>query len=302
MDLHFEVQTHTPYQIGARIGNYCLQHILKRGVNSTIYLGEHIHLHTRSVVKVLNHWAADKQHIDNFCAEAQLHSSLHHPHIVRVLDFGLQDDVLFLVMDYSPRGSLHDHFPNNMTLPFDLLLPFVKQITQALQYIHDRGLIHRDIKPQNILLSGTKNVLLSDFGIAVVVQPWDRTRSTSSFGTALYAAPEQIEGKPLVASDQYSLAILIYNWLCGQPPFKGNSLQLCKQHLYSEVPPLRDFSASIPSNIECVIMRALSKDPSRRYPSVSDFTDALQAAADISWVDATISINRALRLQHQGFA
>ena len=300
MDLNFE--KHTLHQIGLRIGNYRLQHTLKRGTNSTIYLGEHIHLRTRSVVKVLNHWVADKQHVDDFCTEARLHSSLHHPHIVRVRDFGLQDDVPFLVMDYAFQGSLNDHFPINVTLSLDLLLPFVKQITQALQYIHDQGLIHRDIKPQNLLLTIDKNVLLSDFGIAVMVQPWERTRSTSSFGTALYAAPEQIEGKPLVASDQYALAILIYEWLCGQPPFKGNSLQLCKQHLYSEVPPLHDLITSIPSNIERVVMRALSKDSSQRYPSVSDFSDALQAAASVSWVDATVSINRALRLQHHGFA
>lgn len=298
--MKLDVETRTPFKF--HIGNYCLYQTLKRGVHSTIYVGEHIYLHNRIIMKVLNNWIADKLHIDNFSTEVWLHSSLHHPHIVRVLDFGIQGNIPFLVMDYASQGSLHEHLSTNVPLSLGQTLPFIKQITQALQYIHDRGLIHCDVKPQNILLDANNNVLLSDFGIALIAQSWKQIRSTSSFGTALYAAPEQIEGKPLIASDQYSLAILVYIWLCGQPPFTGNSLQLCKQHLYSEVPPLHNHIATIPPDVERVVMRALSKDPYQRYPSVSDFADALQTAANIHSLETAVSMKRAQRQQHQSLA
>ncbi|GCE19179.1 serine/threonine protein kinase [Dictyobacter kobayashii] len=265
---------------GFLFGNYRLFRALRRGAVSTIYLGEHIHLGNKVVVKVLNNWIATDEQIKKFCAEARLHASMRHPNIVRVLDFGMKGKYPFMVMDYAANGTLQDYFEADVPQPTSTIIPFVVSIANALQYIHNRNVIHRDIKPQNILLSLGHEVWLSDFGIAVAIQPWNLQGMQESIGTALYAAPEQIEGHPLKMSDQYALAVLVYTWLCGRPPFAGSSIQLCKQHLYQEPTPLHHIIPTISYQIEKVVLRALAKDPYQRFTNIQDFAYALRMADD----------------------
>jgi len=262
-----------------QFGNYNFYQVLKCGKLTTVYLGEHRYFANKVVAKVLNTWVATDAHVESFYDEARLHAGLRHPNIVRVLDFGMQGRIPFMIMDYATGGTLQDYCVPGMPLPLATIMPFILQIAAALQYIHQHNLIHRDIKPQNIFLNAENEVWLSDFGISIAIQPWSRRRLHASVGTALYAAPEQIDGRPLTASDQYALAVLIYTLLCGVPPFSGTSMQLCEQHMYALPPALRSYTPTLPDDVEGVVLKALSKDPYERFPSTQDFACALQAAA-----------------------
>lgn len=273
---------------GFLFGNYRLFCALKRGGISTIYQGVHVQLGNKVVVKVLNNWVAGDEQIKKFRAEARLHASLCHSNIVRILDFGMRGNIPFMVMDQATNKTLQEHFPLAVAVSPTTILPYVLSIAHALQYIHNRNIIHRDIKPQNILLGPANEVWLSDFGIAVAMQPWNQHLHQESVGTALYASPEQIEGHPLIASDQYSLAVLVYTWLSGQTPFIGSSVQLCKQHLYQEPPPLRDIVPALSPRIEQVVLKALAKDPYQRFSTIQDFADAFKMAEQESYTDAIL--------------
>jgi WD40 repeat protein len=154
----------------------------------------------------------------------------------------------------------------------------VKQIAAALQYTHDMKLVHRDVKPENMLVGLQNKILLSDFGIAVVAKN-ARTQTTQDIiGTFEYTAPEQLRGKPIPASDQYSLACVIYEWLCGTTVFNGNAVELISQHLYDPPQPLRGRIATVSPPVENIILKALAKDPQQRFASVQDFASALEQA------------------------
>src|SRR5207248_3372190 len=192
-----------------------------------------------------------------------------HPHIVRVLDFGLEDRTPYLVMDYAPDGTLRTRHPKGSRLPVPTIVEYVRQIAQALQHAHDHKFIHRDLKPENLLISREGMLLLSDFGIAVISRS-ERT-SLNSFvgtgGTPYYMAPELFQGKPRTASDQYSLGV-VYEWLCGTPPFpEGNAYQLGYQHIHESVTPLRQQVSTLSSAIEDVVMTALATKPEERFAS-----------------------------------
>jgi serine/threonine protein kinase len=153
-------------------------------------------------------------------------AQLKHMHIVLVLEFGIERATPFLVMDYAPKGTLRQAHPRGSALPLPLVVTYVKQIAAALQYAHDAKLIHRDVKPENILLGSYGEVLLSDFGIAVTAHHTSSLKTLDHAGTPPYMAPELIQGKPRPASDQYALGIVVYEWLCGERPFQGGSSAL----------------------------------------------------------------------------
>jgi serine/threonine protein kinase len=263
--------------VGQQLGNYRLLRLLGQGGFADVYLGEHIHLRTQAAIKVLQMRLAE-EHAQAFINEARTIAHLVHPNIVRVLDFGVQDCVPFLVMDYAPGGTLRQRMPSGKALPVDGLFPVLTQVASALQYAHNRKLIHRDIKPENILIGVHGEVLLSDFGLALVTQSTS-SRSTAAggdmAGTATYMAPEQVQGNPRAASDQYALAVVAYEWLTGSRPFQGSFLEVATQQVLAPTPSLRAKVPTIPPAIDEVIMRALAKDPQQRYPSVLEFALAL---------------------------
>src|SRR5215472_4016826 len=138
-------------RIGQKIGNYRLISILGQGGFAEVYLGEHLHLQTQAAIKILQMRLIDSN-MEQFRIEAQSIASLVHPHIVRVLDFGVENGVPYLIMDYAPGGTLRSRHPKGTRLPPDLVISYIKQVAEALQFAHDRKLIHRDIKPENMLL------------------------------------------------------------------------------------------------------------------------------------------------------
>src|SRR6266487_2034016 len=264
-------------RIGQQLGNYYVIRLIGKGGFSEVYLGEHIYLRTQVAIKLLNTQLISDD-IEGFLTEARTIAHLIHPHIVRVMDFGIDGETPFLVMDYAQNGTLRHRHPKGAILPPATVLDYVKQIAPALQYAHDHKLIHRDIKPENILLGRDNEILLSDFGIALIAQSSHYQSTQDVVGTVAYMSPEQIQGKPRPASDQYSLGIVVYEWLSGARPFHGSFTELCTQHMFASPPSLREKVPSISPDVEQVITTALAKDPKQRFGSMQAFVTALEQA------------------------
>ncbi len=264
--------------IGKQVGNYRLTRLLGHGGFADVYLGEHVYLNTQAAIKVL-HTQLEDEGIEAFRNEALTIAHLVHPHIVRVLDFDVEDFKPFLVMDYAPNGTLRQRHSKGTRLPSASVVSYVKQVAAALQYAHDQKLIHRDVKPENMLLGHNNDVLLSDFGIALVAQS-SRNLQTEDVvvGTMSYMAPEQIQGKARPASDQYALGAVVYEWLCGVRPFRGSYMEIVTQHLSAQPPSFQEQGVIVPPAVEQVVRRALAKDYHQRFPRVQDFADALELA------------------------
>src|SRR5437764_5114378 len=264
-------------------GNYRLVSLLGKGGYAEVYLGQHVRFNQQAAIKVV-HAHLSGEEVEHFQQEAETIARLAHPSIVRVFDFDVQDGVPFLVMDYAPNGSLRQRYPKGSLVPIPQIISFVKQMAAALQYAHEKKFIHRDVKPENMLIGQHQEVLLSDFGIATI------SHSTSSLsasaegtsGTLAYMAPEQIEGHPRAASDQYALGVVVYEWLCGERPFEGSVSEVMAQHLSMSPPSLRERVPAIPPEVEQVVLRALAKDHKARFASVADFASALEQASQRS--------------------
>jgi eukaryotic-like serine/threonine-protein kinase len=267
-------------RVGEQVGNYRLLRLLGQSRFAEIYLGEHVQLYTQVAVKVVNgYWG--KNDLDKFLAQAMILAYLEHPHIIRVFDFGVVDGSPFLVMDYAPHGTLRDLHPRGTRLPLDTIVFYVEQLADALQYVHQQKLIHRDIKPHNMLLGHNRHILLSDFGIAIVSHSLDPIYAGlyDFEGTVLYAAPEQLKGKPRRSSDQYALGVVVYEWLCGRWPFSGSFDEVVYQHLFVPPPSLQEQGLNIAPAVDEVVMKALAKTPEERFPSVEAFANALLRAS-----------------------
>ncbi len=267
--------------------------MLGQGGFADVYLGEHIYLKTQAAIKVMQMRLANDD-MESFINEARTIAGLKHPHIVRVLDFGIDNGTPFLVMDYAPMGTLRQRYPSGTRLPPAIISSYVKQVAAALQYAHDKKLIHRDIKPENMLLESDNEILLSDFGIALVAQSSRYQNTQDSVGTLAYMAPEQLQGHPRIASDQYALGIVVYEWLTGDRPFHGSFIEMASQHMLVPPPPLREKVPDILSPIEEVVMVALTKDPQRRFANVQAFANAFEQACQSASAQSSTRSNRQL--------
>src|SRR6266699_1678128 len=265
---------------GQQLGNYRLIRLLGQGGFAEVYLGEHIYLDTPAAIKVLQ-TQLDSDEVESFRAEARTIARLVHPHIVRVLDYGVEGKTPFLVMDYAPNGTLRKRYPKGVPLPLSTIVSYVTQLADALQYAHEQKVIHRDVKPENMLLDRRYEVLLSDFGIALVAKS-SRYYSTQGLqdlaGTIAYMAPEQIQAQARPNSDQYSLGIVVYEWLSGTRPFQGTFTEVAVKHTLAPPPSLRKIVPALPDEIEEVVMKALDKDPTQRFASVQEFAIAFEQA------------------------
>ncbi len=261
---------HSSNLVNRRLGNYRLIQRLGRGGFAEVYLGEHIHLKTLVAVKVLL-TQLTQETVETFRREAQTIARLRHPSIVQVHDFGIEDETAYLVMDYAPHGTLRQRQPKGTVFPLVTVVSYVKQVAEGLQYAHDQRLVHRDVKPENMLLGPRQEVLLSDFGIALTAHSSFSQNTQNVAGTIVYMAPEQIQGHARPASDQYALGVVVYEWLCGNRPFQGTFTEIALQHTTKPAPPLRLYLPALPVEIEQVVMTALQKDPQQRFPTVRAF-------------------------------
>jgi len=263
---------------GQQLGNYRVVRFLAEGGFAEVYLGEHIHLGTYAAIKVLKTRLTNAD-LKAFREEARTVARLRHTHIVSILDFDVQGEMPFLVMDYAPHGTLRQRHAKGTILPPTTILPYLTQLADGLQYAHNQHLVHRDVKPENMLLGWDDEILLSDFGIAVMLQTSRSEREHEVIGTITYMSPEQFKGRVLPASDQYSLGVVTYEWLCGQTPFQGSTTEIARQHVHSIPPSLTARNPRISPELERVVMRALAKDPEQRYPNIQAFVKAFKTAS-----------------------
>jgi serine/threonine protein kinase len=281
-----------------QFGNYYLQQKLGQGETSEIYLGTHVLFHNPVAIKFMPRLSEND--FTRFIAQASILTRLRHPHLVSVLDFGISEGTAYLVMDYAPNGHLRQRHPKGSRLPLEVVVSYVKQVASALYYVHQQNLVHRDVKPHNMLLGEHNEVLLSDFGIAVTTHSLhpQQDHIDDFEGTAPYAAPEQLLGKPRRASDQYSLGIVVYEWLSGDWPFDGSFDELTHKHLFATPPSLQQKGVPISPQVEQVILKALAKEPTERFEHIMAFATALEAASNLpknTETPSAVNLQRAKR-------
>ena len=268
--------------IGRQIGTYRLVGLLGRGGSATVYLGQHIFFNTEYAIKV---WETPIQKLkQSALVEACTVVCLKHPHIIPVhyFDVDASSGQPFLVMDYASGGNLRQWHPEGMVLPPATVCNYVGQVADALAYAHQRQIVHCDIKPENMLIGHRGDLLLSDFGIAAVNPSFPYLDEQELQGTVEYMAPEIFDRRLSPKSDQYALAVVAYEWLCGAIPFSGETLlELIQRHMQQPPPSLTQRMVGISPEIEQVIFRALAKDPDKRFPGIEDFALALSNACHV---------------------
>jgi hypothetical protein len=284
-----------PLGDGAKFAGYTIERQLGAGGMGEVYLAQHPRLPRHDAIKVLKTGiSSDPDYIERFNREADLASKLWHPHIVGILDRGKYRGRLWISMDFVDGTDvsrlLQDH-PDGM--PVDEALEIVRAVASALDYSHSKGLLHRDVKPANILAAdvehGERRILLGDFGVArdLSDDTWGGLTATNmTVGTAAYAAPEQLMGLPLSGSaDQYSLAATAYHLLTGKQLFQeSNPAVVIGKHLNAEPPSLGRPELA---GMDAVLSRALAKDPKDRFATCADFVDALEASLEVPDESAT---------------
>jgi serine/threonine protein kinase len=257
--------------------------LLGQGGFAEVYLGQHVHLSSqRAALKILL-TLLDGQDTQAFVREAETIAALVHPHIVRVLDFDIQERCPFLVMDYAPHGSLRQRHARGEQVPLPIVVSYVQQIAQGLAYAHEKKVVHRDIKPDNMLIDGQNKIIVSDFGIATIVPNTSSQITQGIVGTVSYMAPEQFQGQARPASDQYALAICVYEWLTGTCPFSGTFTEVAFKHTMASPPPLHEKCPMLPPQVEQVVFTALAKDPKDRFASVLAFANALTQVSQLAY-------------------
>lgn len=265
-------------QPGDKFGNYRLLRQLGSGGYADVWLAKHTLMETEAAIKILKVKLFDNTEQEMYLQEARKTARLDHPNVVRVLECDIEQNIPFLVLNYAPNGTLRGRHPRGICVPLDTVVLYTKQIASGLQYVHDRRLIHRDVKPENLLLGPQNEIWLSDFGIALVAQSIQYQKTQDIMGTLGYMAPEQAEGKPIASSDQYALAVIIYEWLYGSLPFSGNFGEILSQQRLKKL-TLRDKMPNLPLAVEQTVLRALSFDLSDRFPNIQEFAETLERAA-----------------------
>jgi serine/threonine protein kinase len=265
-----------------KFGNYQTFEFLGEGHFASVYRAKNSRTGEEVAIKVLHSSMYNKEEFARFAHEAELMMSrLRHKHIIHAREFKNEQGKPYIVMDYAPYGNLQRYYLEGIRLPLRIVQSYVEQITAGLGYAHAHNIVHCDLKPENILVGVGQILQLSDFNLSL-----DLPNGESAFlstqqvaGTVYYIAPEQIDGHPCRASDQYALGIMIYQWLSGELPFQGETAEaILDQHVNAPPPSLRAKFPTFPLALENVIRKALEKDPSRRYPSIEAFASAFNQA------------------------
>ena len=263
---------------GTRIGNYQLIKHLQQGGMAAVYLGYHILTRAFVAIKVIDSHTANLKMVYR---EIEIMQALEHEHIVPCIDAGEDGGYHYLCMPYLRGGTLEDKLNEGLPTLEEACI-ILEQLTSALAYIHSLGILHRDIKPANILFDQDNNLYLTDFGIV----SWIGEKpgyDGHMLGTPHFVAPEIFEGRADVRSEVYSVGILLYQMLTGYLPFDGASDQkICQQQRRTRPKAPSVFNPSLPLTVERVVLRALEKDPSRRYQTIEDLLHAFQRALEAS--------------------
>lgn len=273
--------------VGKQLGEFQVVERIGRGGMATVYRALQPGMNRDVALKVLQLDDAleDESFRKRFAQEAEVIASLEHIHILPVYTYGIVDNVAYLAMRLLRGGSLADLMKRG-TLPLERTVDLFTQIAQGLAYAHSKGVVHRDLKPTNILLDEMGHPYLTDFGLAkLMTGDANMTKTGNIVGTPSYMSPEQLRGEPLdQRSDVYSLGIILYQMLTGRKPFEGDSsdiVSMIYKHLEKAPTPPSAHNPSILPEVEAIVLRALAKDPDDRYGSVGDMAADLQAATGI---------------------
>ncbi len=259
---------------GSTLGRYELRRRIARGGMAEVYLGYDRRVRRRVAVKVL--YGSDEPFVRRFEREAEAVGTLSHDHILPLYDFGEQSPWYYLVMPYVEGGTLRDYLLKRTSLTLEEAGSFLEQIAEALQYAHDHDVVHRDVKPSNILLRPDGHAYLGDFGLAKAKMGADAvTHSGTMVGTPEYMAPEQSNGIHDYRSDIYSLGIILYQMLTGRVPFTADlPVAISLKHIQAHPTPPSELNNTIPQAVEEVILKALAKNPDERYQQAETLAHA----------------------------
>jgi eukaryotic-like serine/threonine-protein kinase len=260
------------------VGKYLLLDLLGDTDRAEVYLCKDIFKGELFAVKMLKRQMIDVYR-ETFVEAAQVLARLSHPQIVQICEFGVEQDIPFMVTSYASGGSVRRKYQQGASLPLDIVVTYVKEIASALQYAHTQNILHQDLKPENILLQADQTILLSDFCFAEKLSTSSISDPQLSISSMPYKAPEQILGQPEKATDQYALGVIVYEWLCGASPFVGSVREIATQHLEMAPPPLQEKVPGLPPLVEQVVLIALAKDPNDRFASIGSFATALEQAS-----------------------
>ncbi len=270
--------------IGTTIGRYTILEQVGRGGVAIVFKALDLTDGKTVAIKILAPQLAVAENFQQrFRREAKVLRELNHPNIVPVLDFGEANGMVYLVMPFMEVGTLTDRMMSG-TLRVQEAARILEQVASALQYAHEAGIIHRDVKPGNILLDEAGNAWLSDFGFARINDASLSLTGSALIGTPAYISPEQINSAEVThLSDQYSLAVILYQLSTGQLPYDADTpLAIVIKHATEPLPRPRAVNPNLPDSIEAVLIKALAKDPSHRYTSIAEFNQAFQAALEES--------------------
>jgi len=283
---------------GRNLGKYRVLEPLGRGGMARVYRAYHPQLDRYVAIKVLRSDLVEEgEFLARFRREAQAVAALRHPNVVQVFDFDVQDGVYYMVMELlegdTLRTRLNDHRARGEEMPLGEMVRILLDMLAGLAYAHSEGMIHRDVKPANVLLTRRGQAVLTDFGIAQIVGATRYTVSGALMGTLNYMSPEQgLEGQCDARSDIYSTGIVLYEMLTGEPPYDAETpLAILMKHVNDPLPVPRKINPAIPKHLERVVLKALAKRREARYQSAEEMTTALQRAAHRAGIKVPLRIS-----------
>src|SRR5438093_6625973 len=287
-------------------GRYEIVSLIGHGGMAQVYLGTDRVLGRQVAVKVLGpQFARDDSFVARFRREAQAAAALNHPNVVGVFDTGSDDGTHFIVMEYVHGKTLADVIREDAPLLPERAVEIAESVAGGLAFAHAQGIVHRDVKPGNIMLTPTGDVKVMDFGIARATTSDSLTQTATVLGTATYFSPEQAQGEPVDArSDIYSLGVVMYEMLTGHAPFSGESaVTIAYKHVKEEPRPPSRLNPDVPSGLDAIVMKCLAKNPANRYQNVDELLQDLRrfeaglpvAATPLLAPEATEPVERATR-------
>ena len=274
-----------PSWIGQKLaGRYEIEELLGMGGMSAVYKGTDPNLRRTVAIKLIHsHLSEDPQFVSRFEEEAAAVAQLKHPNVIQVFDFDHDEDTYYMILEFVPGETLQERLKrvsaSGQRISTKEAVEIAARTCDALDYAHKRGMIHRDVKPANIMLNMQGQAILMDFGIAKIIGGKEHTATGAVVGTALYMSPEQAQGElPDARVDVYALGVTLFEMLSGRPPFEAESaMTLMMMHVNDAVPDLSEINPDVPSQLVSVVGKALAKDREQRFQTAGDFASALRS-------------------------